>query len=202
MKDSCIVEHADTGEAGGATARCARNPVEPFRCAGVQDRVATGRCFRPGGDRAMTTVIKAQDRFDEPVTASVLAKATARGRQRRHPGLHALSVAYLPAYQSLLIGFADQSAVLLPVKNYPELSALGVAELEGLAIGYGGTALCLEARDLHVSIAGLVSASQPLMDLAATVIAVRNGSRRTEAKAQASRENGRKGGRPRKVEAA
>lgn len=149
----------------------------------------------------MTTVIKAQDRFDEPVTASVLAKATARGRQRRHPGLHALSVAYLPAYQSLLIGFADQSAVLLPVQNYAELSALGVAELEGLAIGYGGTALCLEAQDLHVSIAGLVSASQPLMDLAATVIAVRNGSRRTEAKAQASRENGRKGGRPRKAEA-
>lgn len=105
------------------------------------------------------------------------------------------------AYRFLLIGFADQSAVLLPVKNYPELSALGVAELEGLAIGYGGTALCLEARDLHVSIAGLVSASQPLMDLAATVIAVRNGSRRTEAKAQASRENGRKGGRPRKAEA-
>lgn len=127
---------------------------------------------------------QAQDRFDESVTASVLAKATARGRQRRHPGLHALSVAYLP------------------VKNYPELSALGVAELEGLAIGHGGTALCLEARDLHVSIAGLVSASQPLMDLAATVIAVRNGSRRTEAKAQASRENGRKGGRPRKAEAA
>lgn len=127
---------------------------------------------------------QAQDRFDESVTASVLAKATARGRQRRHPGLHALSVAYLP------------------VKNYPELSALGVAELEGLAIGHGGTALCLEARDLHVSIAVLVSASQPLMDLAATVIAVRNGSRRTEAKAQASRENGRKGGRPRKAEAA
>lgn len=73
--------------------------------------------------------------------------------------LYALSVEYLPAYQSLLIGFSDQSAVL-------------------------------------------VSASQPLMDLAATVIAVRNGSRRTEAKAQASRENGRNGGRPRKAEAA
>ena len=55
----------------------------------------------------MTTVIKPQDRFDESVTASVLAKATAQGRQRRHPGLHALSVAYLPAYRSLLIGFSD-----------------------------------------------------------------------------------------------
>ena len=84
----------------------------------------------------MTTVIKSQDRFAEPVTASVLAKATARGHQRRHPGLHALSVAYLPAYRSLLIGFSDQSAVLLPVRNDPELLALGVAELEGLAIGH------------------------------------------------------------------
>ena len=64
--------------------------------------------------------------------------------------LHALSVAYLPAYQSLLIGFSDQSAVLLPVKNSPELSALGVAELEGLAIGHGGTTLCLEARGRKV----------------------------------------------------
>ena len=32
--------------------------------------------------------------------------------------------------------------------------------------------------------------------------AISNGSRRTEAKAQASRENGRRGGRPRKAEAA
>jgi hypothetical protein len=46
-----------------------------------------------------------------------------------------------------------------------------------LRANHGGTTLCLEARDLHVSIAGLVSASQPLMDLAATVIAVRKGGR-------------------------
>ena len=43
-------EHADGGESQGAAARCARNPVEAFRGAGVQDRVATGRCFRPGGE--------------------------------------------------------------------------------------------------------------------------------------------------------
>jgi Protein of unknown function (DUF2442) len=144
----------------------------------------------------------APERFDEPVTASVLAQAIERGRQRRSQGLHATSVAYLPALQSLLIGFADQSAVALPVKNYPELAELSAAELTRLALGYGGSALCLEERDLHVSIAGLVSASQPLMDMAATVIAVRNGSRRSAAKAQAARENGQKGGRPRKSAAA
>jgi hypothetical protein len=98
--------------------------------------------------------MEAQDQFDEPVTAVVLARATARGGQRRHPGLHAVSVTYLSAMESLLIGFADQSAVVLPVRNYPELTALGPTELERLAIGYGGGARCLEERDLHVSIAG------------------------------------------------
>ncbi|MEX8520221.1 MAG: DUF2442 domain-containing protein [Leptothrix sp. (in: b-proteobacteria)] len=142
--------------------------------------------------------LQARERFDEPVTAPVLAHAIERGRQRRSPGLHATSVAYLPAFQSVLIGFADQSAVALPVKNYPELAELDATELARLALGYGGSALCLEERDLHVSIAGLVSASQPLMDLAATVIATRNGSRRSAAKSQAARENGQKGGRPRK----
>ena len=48
----------------------------------------------------------------------------------------------------------------------------------------------------------VLAATAAMADAAATVIAVRNGSRRTEAKAQASRENGRRGGRPRKAEAA
>lgn len=144
--------------------------------------------------------IKAQERFDEPVTASVLAQAIVRGKKRHGQGLHATVVQYLPALNSLLIGFPDQSAVVLPVKNYPELTELSTDELNHLAVGFGGSALCLDARDLHVSIAGLVSASQPLMDMASTVIAARNGSRSSAAKVQTSRENGQKGGRPRKLE--
>jgi hypothetical protein len=143
--------------------------------------------------------VKAKERFDEPVTAAVLEQAIARGRKRNDQGLRATAVQYLPTRKSLLIGFADQSAVTLPVKNYPELSKLSTAELDHLAVGYSGSALCLEERDLHVSIAGLVSASESLMEMAATLIAARNGSRRSTAKSQTSRENGQKGGRPRKV---
>ena len=68
--------------------------------------------------------IKAQERFDEPVTAAGLARAVARGRQRQGQGLHATAVQYLPALKSLLIGFADESALALPVKNYAELNEL------------------------------------------------------------------------------
>lgn len=145
--------------------------------------------------------VKARKRLEERVTAAGLERAIARGRKRRDEGLHATAVQYLRALKSLLIGFADQSAVALPVKNYPELAELSATELERLALGYGGSALCLDERDLHVSIAGLVSASKPLMEMAATVIAARNGSRSSPAKAQAARENGQKGGRPRKLAA-
>ena len=145
--------------------------------------------------------VKAQERFDEPVTATVLEQSIERDRNRRGKGLHATAVQYLPKLESLLIGFVDFSAVALPVKNYPELAQLSRAELDHLALGFGGSALCLDERDLHVSIAGLVSASKPLMEMAATVIAARNGSRSSAAKTQASRENGQKGGRPRKLAA-
>ena len=146
--------------------------------------------------------VKAKDRFDEPVTAAVLEQSIERGRKRRASGLRATVVQYLSARKSLLIGFADQSAVSLPVKNYPELAGLTANELNHLELGFGGSALCLDERDLHVSIAGLVSASDSLMEMAATVIAARNGSRSSAVKSQTSRENGQKGGRPRKLAAA
>ena len=140
--------------------------------------------------------VKARERSDEPVTEVVLAQAIGLGQKRRKQGLHATAVQYLPAFKSLLVGFADQSAVVLPVKNYPELAELSTDDLDRVVVGFGGSALCLNVRDLHVSIAGLVAASKPLMDMASTVIAARNGSRRSAVKAQTSRANGQKGGRP------
>ncbi len=125
--------------------------------------------------------------------------AIERGRQRRAAGLRATAVRYLADLKLLLVGFADDSAIALPVSNYPELKQLSRKELEGLELGFAGSALCLNAKDLQVSIEGLVSASQPLMALAASVVAARNGRRVTAAKSKASQLNGQKGGRPRKT---
>ena len=147
------------------------------------------------------SIVAARPLFDQPVTDEVLRRAVERGRQRR-PALHASAVQYVADSQSLRIGFSDLSAVVLPVKNYPELAQLSHAQLDRLVLGFAGSALCLEEQDLHVSIAGLVSASVPLMEMAATVVASRNGSRSSASKAVAARENGQKGGRPRKVLAA
>jgi Protein of unknown function (DUF2442) len=143
--------------------------------------------------------VVAKNQFDEPITDAVLRRAIERGQQRHRPSLHASEVRYVADSQTLTIGFSDQTAVVLPIKNYPELAKLSRADLGRLALGFAGSALCLEDQDLHVSIAGLVSASTPLMEMAATVVASRNGSRSSTAKSIASRENGQKGGRPRKV---
>ena len=147
------------------------------------------------------SIVTATTLFDEPVTDDVLRRAVARGHQRR-PALHASAVQYMADSQSLQIGLSDLSAVILPVKNHPELAQLSRTQLDGLVLGFAGSAICLEEQDLHVSIAGLVSASVSLMAMADTVVASRNGSRSSASKAVAARENGQKGGRPRKLLAA
>lgn len=142
------------------------------------------------------TTTTAYTRFDEPVTQEVLDQAIERGRKRASVGVRATAVQYVPQLGSLLFSFQDHSAVSLPVSNYPELVALDENDLKALTLGLGGSALCLNARDLHVSIAGLVSASQPLMDMAVSLVAVRNGKKSSSSKSAAARVNGRKGGRP------
>ena len=142
--------------------------------------------------------IKAKVRADNPVTESSLDKAIERGELRRKNSLQATAVTYLPP--CLAVSFEDGSGVLLPVANYPEFDDFEGEELASLTVGYAGTALCHEGKDLHVSIAGMISASKPLMAMAASVVASRNGRQSSAAKSEAARANGRKGGRPRKVD--
>jgi hypothetical protein len=140
-----------------------------------------------------------KDRADQPVTAISLDAAIKNGRKRRESLLQAKTVAYLAIAKSLMIGFSDDSAVLLPIRNYPELATLSKSELSRLSLGFGGSALCFHENDLHISIAGLIAASEPLMSMASVLTASRNGKLQSEAKATAARANGLKGGRPRKV---
>jgi hypothetical protein len=142
--------------------------------------------------------IKAKVQADNPVTESSLDKAIERGESRRKNSLQATAVTYLAPWLAVL--FEDGSGVLLPVANYPEFNDFEPKDYASLTVGYAGTALCHEGKDLHVSIAGMISASKPLMAMAASVVASRNGRQSSAAKSEAARANGRKGGRPRKVD--
>ena len=135
---------------------------------------------------------------DRPVTEAVLDEAIQRGQVRQKSGLQATSVRFVEP--CLAVSFIDGSGVLLPVQHYPEFDDFDVENFADLKVGFSGTALCHEGKDLHVSIAGMISASKPLMDMAASVIASRNGRQSSAAKAEAARANGRKGGHPRKTD--
>ncbi|MFJ7797667.1 DUF2442 domain-containing protein [Pseudomonas sp. NPDC096950] len=142
--------------------------------------------------------ISAKLQLDRPVTESVLDEAIERGRLRHKSGVQATAVTFQEA--CLTIRFEDGTGVLLPVKLFPEFDSFEDEDYADLKVGLSGTALCHEAKDLHVSIAGMISASKPLMNLAASVVSSRNGRQSSAAKAEAARANGKKGGRPRKVE--
>lgn len=142
--------------------------------------------------------VKAKVRPDAPITEADVDKAVARGRKLKRVYANASSVRYQD--DCISIGFGDGSRILLPVAGLSEFEGFSAQDFQALEAGFGGKALCCEARDLHVSITGLVATSQPLMDLAASMVASRNGRKTSAAKSAAARANGKKGGRPRKEE--
>ena len=142
--------------------------------------------------------IKAREHDDQPVTQRVLNQAIDQGRKRNASNIQATTLRFMGDLNAVAVGFSDQTALLLPVANYPELRELSVQELGQIELGFGGKAICLEHRDLHISISGMLSASESLMAVASSLIATRNGRRVSAAKATASKTNGLKGGRPRK----
>ncbi|VVN84098.1 hypothetical protein PS718_01347 [Pseudomonas fluorescens] len=145
-------------------------------------------------------VIKAKPSARSPLTEEMVEAAIKRGEARRASSLQAVSVTFEKT--SLVIRFEDGSGVLLPVDRYPEFDGFDADDYASLKIGFGGTALCHEGRDLDVSITGMISASPSLMVMAASVVASRNGRQSSAAKSEAARANGKKGGRPRKADPA
>ncbi|MGA9705639.1 DUF2442 domain-containing protein [Pseudomonas sp.] len=143
-------------------------------------------------------VIKAKAVPYKPLTAADVDKAIVRGRKLKRLYANASNVRY--ENDSISIGFSDGSRVVLPVAGLPEFEGFSQEDFEQLEVGFGGKALCCEARDLEVSITGLIATSQALMDLATSLVASRNGRRSSAAKTAAARANGKKGGRPRKKE--
>ncbi|WP_460066083.1 DUF2442 domain-containing protein [Pseudomonas sp. S2_H08] len=145
-------------------------------------------------------VIKAKPSARRPLTEEMIDVAIEQGQARRTNSLQAVSVTF--EKPSLIIRFEDGSGVLLLVDRYREFDGFNAADYESLTVGFAGTALCHEGKDLDVSISGMISASPSLLAMAASAVASRNGRQSSAAKSAAARANGKKGGRPRKVDPA
>ena len=139
-------------------------------------------------------IVKAKVTPYVPLTDADIDKAIARGRKLKRLYATASNVRYEDG--CLSIGFSDGSRVVLPVAGLAEFEGFSLEDFQQLEVGFGGKALCCEPQDLDVSITGLIATSQPLMDLATSLVASRNGRKSSAAKSAAARANGKKGGRP------
>jgi hypothetical protein len=113
--------------------------------------------------------LTAREHFDEAVTEDVRDRGTEQGSASSRMQLQATAVRYLADRHAIELCFGDVTAITLPVASYEELAVLAPEDLSRLTLGFGGQALCLEERDLHISLAGMVAASKPIQNIAASL---------------------------------
>ncbi len=93
---------------------------------------------------------------------------------------------------------------VVPLEWVPVLANLTPADLAELDVWPDGSAIELDAHDIHISVHGLLTGLLPrLLPTGAVshLFAERGGRSTSAAKQAAARENGRRGGRPRKASA-
>jgi hypothetical protein len=100
--------------------------------------------------------------------------------------------------------FFPEFSLGVPLLAIRELTKATVKDLQQLRLSPAGDTIVADTLDAHISVEGLLkdlsNESPGFSQLVSTLFATRGGKRSTEKKRVTSVENGRKGGRPRKVE--
>ncbi|MBL0144356.1 MAG: DUF2442 domain-containing protein [Betaproteobacteria bacterium] len=130
-----------------------------------------------------------------------LAAAVAAGAERRKRGDLAVSVRYEPRRKRLHIELASGVAVDVPVIAVEGLAAAKPIVIRRVEIVGKGHGLYWPSLDLDISVPDLVAGCLGTKTWM-TALARQAGHATSPAKSASSRANGRKGGRPRKVEVA
>jgi hypothetical protein len=118
----------------------------------------------------------------------------------------AIAAAYDEATASIVLRLANGCGFSFPVSRYQELADGTPAQLAAVQIDPDGEALVWDEPNFCISVPGLIMAAVGSWERwaaqkekeARTANARKGGQTRTAARAKASRENGKKGGRPRK----
>ena len=132
--------------------------------------------------------------------ADILAQipdAVARANRARRTKPHAKAARYDRATRVLHVQLTNGVTLSIPVSLMPELSRASDAELSRVEVGPAGIGLHWERLDVDLSVSGLarvVLGTRSLMQAAGAA----GGRVRSTAKTLAARENGKKGGRPRR----
>ena len=110
----------------------------------------------------------------------------------------ATAARYDAASGRVVVEIGDGAMFGFHAGSEPALAGLSPAQLASVRVGSGGSVLHWPDADVHIDVPGMIA---HLVNLAAWAPRYLGG-RTSTAKARAARENGRKGGRPRKRDAA
>jgi hypothetical protein len=135
------------------------------------------------------------------ISDSDLDRAVNVGRERMASEVRAHAVRYDPARDTIEMSMVDGWGLVFERRSVREFADVTPDEMAGLELSPIGTGLMLDSRDIHINVHGLVTSfmSPRLM---ASALGRKGGATSSEAKRQSSRENGKRGGRPRKEKAA
>lgn len=124
--------------------------------------------------------------------------ARARETSERKEGRRAISAAYDRTTGRVMVELSSGFVFGFPTRSIPQLAKASPTVLATVEVSPGGSGLHWEALDVDLSVPGLllssIGRSEKVKELARVA-----GRATSPAKAAASRANGAKGGRPRKV---
>ena len=132
----------------------------------------------------------------DPALARQIGEARRAGERALRNEPRAASAAYDPAAREVRVRMHNGASFAVPVRMLDELDGASDEDLAGVEVPPSGFGLHWRALDADIALTGILDAA--FGSVVRSGIARKAGATRSSAKSRASRENGRKGGRPRK----
>ncbi len=133
----------------------------------------------------------------DPALSRQIAEARLAGHRALRCEPRATSAAYDVATSEVRVQLHNGASFAIPVRMLDELVGARDEDLAGVRVPPSGFGIEWPALDVHISLAGVLEAA--FGSVVRSGIARKAGSTRSSAKTRAARENGKKGGRPRKA---
>ncbi len=139
---------------------------------------------------------------EDRIGDDTLIDALDAGRREVGGEFRAEAVRYLPERDAIEVITVRDGGFVVPRRLIGVLRGVDPKDLCKMEIWPDGSLIEIEALDIHISVDGMVKAALPVLvpsRIVAGMFAASGGAATSAAKAESSRRNGKKGGRPRKV---